>query len=40
MNIAFFLTPKSEVVYENIDANMRQVIENGTTWVYCCSYDR
>lgn len=27
MNIAFFLTPKSEVVYENIDANMRQVIE-------------
>ena len=27
MNIAFFLTPKIEVVYENIDANMRQVIE-------------
>lgn len=27
MNIAFFLTPKSEVVYEDIDANMRQVIE-------------
>ena len=27
MNIAFFLTPKSEVVYENVDANMRQVIE-------------
>lgn len=27
MNIAFFLTPKSEVVYENIDSNMRQVIE-------------
>ena len=27
MNIAFFLTPKREVVYENIDANMRQVIE-------------
>lgn len=27
MNIAFFLTPKSEVVYENISATMRQVIE-------------
>lgn len=27
MNIAFFLTPKSEVVYENIDATMRQVME-------------
>ncbi|MGL5615310.1 MAG: CBS domain-containing protein [Sarcina sp.] len=27
MNIAFFLTPKSEVVYENINATMRQVIE-------------
>lgn len=27
MNIAFFLTPKSEVVYENTDATMRQVIE-------------
>lgn len=27
MNIAFFLTPKSEVVYENIESNMRQVIE-------------
>ncbi|SHE66589.1 CBS domain-containing protein [Clostridium fallax] len=27
MNIAFFLTPKSEVVYENVDATMRQVME-------------
>lgn len=27
MNIAFFLTPKSEVVHENLDATMRQVIE-------------
>ena len=27
MNIAFFLTPKSEVVYEYIDSTMRQVIE-------------
>lgn len=27
MNVAFFLTPKSEVVYETIDATMRQVIE-------------
>ena len=27
MNIAFFLTPKNEVIYENIESNMRQVIE-------------
>lgn len=27
MNIAFFLTPKSEVVHETLDATMRQVIE-------------
>jgi CBS-domain-containing membrane protein len=27
MNIAFFLTPKNEVVCENSDATMRQVIE-------------
>jgi CBS domain-containing protein len=27
MNIAFFLTPKSEVVYENISSTMRQVLE-------------
>ncbi len=27
MNIAFFLTPKSEVIYENIESTMRQVIE-------------
>ena len=27
MNIAFFLTPKNEVVYENLDATMRQVME-------------
>lgn len=27
MNIAFFLTPKSEVAYEYIDATMRQVME-------------
>jgi len=27
MNIAFFLTPKSEVIYENVDASMRQVME-------------
>lgn len=27
MNIAFFLTPKSEVIHENINATMRQVIE-------------
>lgn len=27
MNIAFFLTPKNEVVYENIDSTMRQVME-------------
>lgn len=27
MNIAFFLTPKIEVVHEKIDATMRQVIE-------------
>jgi CBS domain-containing protein len=27
MNIAFFLTPKSDVIYENINSTMRQVIE-------------
>lgn len=27
MNIAFFLTPKNEVIYENIDSTMRQVME-------------
>ena len=27
MNIAFFLTPKNEVVCENIESTMRQVIE-------------
>lgn len=27
MNIAFFLTPKSEVVFENTEATMRQVME-------------
>ncbi|MEW8957196.1 CBS domain-containing protein [Clostridium sp.] len=27
MNIAFFLTPKSEVIYENIESTMRQVME-------------
>ncbi len=27
MNIAFFLTPKSEVIYENIGSSMRQVLE-------------
>lgn len=27
MNVAFFLTPKNEVVYENIEATMRQVME-------------
>ncbi|MBD7910669.1 MULTISPECIES: CBS domain-containing protein [Clostridium] len=27
MNIAFFLTPKNEVVCENVDATMRQVME-------------
>ncbi|MDR7870887.1 MAG: CBS domain-containing protein [Tissierellaceae bacterium] len=27
MNIAFFLTPKSEIVYVNTDATMRQVLE-------------
>ena len=27
MNIAFLLTPKNEVIYEYIDATMRQVIE-------------
>ncbi|ASW44015.1 MULTISPECIES: CBS domain-containing protein [Eubacteriales] len=27
MNIAFFLTPKNEVIYEYLDATMRQVIE-------------
>lgn len=27
MNIAFFLTPKSEVICENISASMRQAIE-------------
>lgn len=27
MNIAFFLTPKNEVVYESVDATMRQVME-------------
>ncbi len=27
MNIAFFLTPKSEIVYETIDATMRQALE-------------
>ena len=27
MNIAFLLTPKSEVIYEYLDATMRQVIE-------------
>lgn len=27
MNIAFFLTPKKDVVFETIDATMRQIIE-------------
>jgi CBS-domain-containing membrane protein len=27
MNIAFFLTPKSEIIYENTDSTMRQVLE-------------
>lgn len=27
MNIAFFLTPKSEVIYSTIEATMRQVLE-------------
>jgi CBS domain-containing protein len=27
MNIAFFLTPKREIVFETIDATMRQVLE-------------
>ena len=27
MNIAFLLTPKNEVIYEYIDATMRQVME-------------
>ncbi|MGL5150245.1 MAG: CBS domain-containing protein [Clostridium sp.] len=27
MNIAFFLTPKNEVIYESADATMRQVME-------------
>ena len=27
MNIAFFLTPKNEVVYENLEVTMRQVME-------------
>lgn len=27
MNIAFFLTPKSQIIYETIDASMRQVLE-------------
>lgn len=27
MNIAFFLTPKNEVIYEYLDATMRQAIE-------------
>ena len=27
MNIAFFLTPKSEVIYERIGSSMRQVLE-------------
>ena len=27
MNIAFFLTPKNEVVYENQESTMRQVME-------------
>ena len=27
MNIAFFLTPKNEVIYEYLDATMRRVIE-------------
>lgn len=27
MNIAFFLTPKNEVVYENLESTMRQVME-------------
>ncbi|SKA73278.1 CBS domain-containing protein [Clostridium sp. USBA 49] len=27
MNIAFFLTPKKDVIYENLNSTMRQVIE-------------
>ncbi|MGB4588710.1 MAG: CBS domain-containing protein [Clostridiaceae bacterium] len=27
MNIAFFLTPKSELIYEMVDSTMRQVLE-------------
>ena len=34
MNIAFFLTPKNEVVCENQDATMRQVIEKMEQYGY------
>lgn len=34
MNIAFFLTPKSEIVYETIDSTMRQVLEKMEHHIY------
>ena len=34
MNIAFFLTPKNEVVYENINSTMRQVMEKMERYGY------
>ncbi|CDH89478.1 putative regulatory protein [Clostridium botulinum B str. Eklund 17B (NRP)] len=34
MNIAFFLTPKNEVVYESEDATMRQVMEKMERYGY------
>ena len=36
MNIAFFLTPKNEVVFENQDATMRQVMEKMEHHRYSC----
>ena len=41
MNIAFLLTPKNEVIYEYIDATMRQVIErDGASWLYSYTTNR
>jgi predicted transcriptional regulator len=34
MNIAFFLTPKNEVVCENLEASMRQVMEKMEFYSY------
>ena len=41
MNIAFLLTPKSEVIYEYIDATMRHSnTTNRQAWKVCWNLNR